>query len=814
MTLHKATIASLALLPGVVFLSLLPPVCGGGTASPSDIPKLAWAHYVGWGFDFAGQVDNPSPGWRRLDDRSLSGSQWTSSDTGLTSTTRTQILAAMQYGLDGFTVDIIPTEAYATSPGRLYQAAEGLPFYISLCVDGWPANAADKTVEHLAAWFRKWGTHPNNHYIDGKPVIFIYKTSRTPEESAAIVQKLKDLGHEAYWLVQPQRENTLWDNAGLLDRNLATFDGLYDFGSNGITQAQMTTRLENGRRALTRARRPDGGVLVAGITQGYNGSHNAFYRPFHGTGTLRQNWEAALAANATQVCLTTWNDYTENTHFEPSAWGRDTLLCINREYLRRWRGTPLPPRPPQVFAAYKNEVRLGDDWTLEIQSFPYTWAAADEPSATAVCHTRLADMDGRTVRDFPPVVLQRDHHTLVTHRLEQPGFDLPRQLRIHSSITTSRTPPASGDPAWRELYPLVIRPGIMRDYRTIRVALRELLPAPTLRVTQKPSGELEATATLEDWSWVGAAELLCNGRPLATLDIAKEKTPGTTARFTLPARPARQPVDLYTVRFTRADGRYAWSRPALLPAASSGKAAILTSVLPRAGDFDETWGNAAAVRVPREITVPASEIYGFTFPMDDADARHPRDTFGWNIVALGGGARWGKTEPAAIPRVIPAAGSAPAHFRLDGKASRILVEIHALPHDTVTIEARIRPQPHEETGYVFSDQNRALDLGLAPDGRLFVQRADTRLVSGQPIPTGEWSHVAAVYDGATLRLYINGKPAGEKNAPPSVRAINSIPAIGCKHEEYLRFSRYYRGDIAGLSVVARPLQPAGFSLSR
>ncbi len=777
-----------------------------GRAEEGNVPKLVWAHYVGWGFNFAQHFDDTNDVRRKLGDRSLlPESKWVSADTGLTSTTRPQILSAMEYGVDGFTVDIIPTEAYPNGLGRLYTAAEGLPFYISLCVDGWPESlSVDLIVDRLTEYFENWGDHPNNFYIDGKPVIFIYKTSRSPESSAEIVNKLKARGHEAYWVVQPQRENTLWDNADLFARSLKVFDGLYDFGSNGLSLADMTLRLENGREALAKAGRPDG-VLVAGITQGYNGTHNAYYRPFHGTGTLRDNWEAAMAVDADWVCLTTWNDYIENTHFEPSVWGRDALLKINREYARVWRGETAHPRPPQVFVAYKPEVRMGDGWTVEVQSFPYS-------TKPAQCYVRLLDISGNVEKVYPAVDLKPDGHTVVDHRFETPGLDGLSFYRVEAAITTDGKAPAADDKAWRELYPLIVRPGIMRDYQTLRVDLNELLPSPSLAV-KEDGDSLKFTSRFKSWSWVGTAELLCNGQIMATQEIAKKGGHDVVVDFELAPRPQRQPIDVYIVRITRADGRYAWSNPVEVRHMDDVDF-VSFPVVPRGGNFDETWGvGTHGAKVPVQYEVASEEIYGFSLPMDEDSARHPRDVGGWNIVSEGGGKRWG-IDDTAVPAVkkgegIP--GGAASYYDFDGENDRIVVIARSLPHDVMTVEAYVCPESTEGMTYLLSDQNRALDMGIF-DGSLFAVRNGTEVISEAKLPIGEWSAVAAVYTGESIEIYIDGKLAGQAPTTATIRAINSVPTIGCHHQEHLNFSRFYRGGMAGFTVTGNALNPDTFKL--
>ncbi|WPJ96648.1 endo-1,3-alpha-glucanase family glycosylhydrolase [Coraliomargarita algicola] len=797
------------LLGGGTFLHANEEASFGGDGRSA---KMVWAHYIAWGFNFTDYRDNFNVGWRRLDDRSNLGSPLTSANEGLTSTTRTQILSAMQYGIDGFTVNIMHPNAYAGSMNRMYRAAEGLPFKISLCVDGFGARLpVEEVVEHMAQYFEKWGTHPNNSYIDGKPVVFIYHPRRSPEDCEEIVQQLKAKGHEAYWLVQPQREGTLWDDRDLIDRYLTAFDGLYDFGSNGISRENMDLRLSNGREALARAGRSDSGLLVAGITQGYNGSHNAFYRPFFGTGTLRDNWESAIAEEADWVCLTTWNDYIENTHFEPSEWDPGALLKINREYIRLWRGEVAPPRPPQVFASYKNEVRLGDDWTIELQAFPYTTPAQ-------VCYTKITDLDGNLIKAFSPLELSSQEHTVMTYRLTHPGLDSPRYMRIWTAVADEATGESLESLEWRELYPVVVRPGVMCDYRTVRVDLGDLLDPLSLRVESSGS-ELKFSSSFDTWSWVGKAELLCNGRVVSAKEIVSFKETKVAIDFTLDPRPADQPIDLYVLRLTRADGRYLWSQPLAIKStrlAESDEDELVTLPgLLREGDFDESWGKAMFTAEVKTLQVPEEEIYGFNLPMDDENAVYPRDIAGWNIATLGGGRKWGVSVPEAVPSVLTDAALPRGHeryYHFDGEDDRVLLQVRGFPHGVVTVEAWVRPEQQTSAGYILSDQNRGFDFGVSADGKLFSQRGLFRCYSSEPLAIDAWSHVAAVYDGSTMRLYVNGEFVGEKALRVTLRSINSIPVIGCKHMEYLQFSHFYRGDLAGLSVTANVLDPDDFKL--
>lgn len=780
------------------------------SSASTDVPKLVWAHYVGWGHNFADRYDTTNLGWSRLDDRPL-GNKWTSTDTGISSTVRNQIVTALQYDIDGFTVDLPNGRDYAGALQRFYDAAEGLPFYISICVDNWMNLSIDETVQGLADWFQRYGKHPNNYYIDDKPVIFIYNASRPAEECAEVVDLLKARGYEAFWLIQAQPETSRWENTSALDAYLNVYDGLYDFGSNGFTQDELNQRFARGRAALAKAGRPNGGLLAAGITRGYNGTNNAFYRPMSDTGSLRMNWEAALKHNADWITITTWNDYAENTHFEPAVWGQDSLLRLNREYIRLWRGEPSPARPPEVFITYKNEVRLGDDWKLELQGFPYS-------TEKSTLHVRLGDETGRIFETLPPLPLAQNEHILRSHRLTTPGMTTPRTIRIWTSIISDKTAkPAFDD--WRELYPVVIRSGHMRDYQTICVAMSNFTKSrsPALRIKKTDANEVRFETTFNTWSWVGKAELLRNGRPVSTQEIAKNGHPVTDIEFILPKLPVQNPRDLYVVRLLRADGILAWSEPLFVQNSDTNKISAkqeTMQVVVRGADFDELWSSPfAQAKEIKNLSVNASEIFGFRFTMGDENAVYPQDIGGWHIFAYGGG-QWGgdRSIPEQVPQ--PKRDGERAYYNFDGEKQHIVLQPRSLPHDVLTLEAVIRPQKHQKDGFIFSDQNRAFDVGITPEGKLFVERSGDRLISSDTVSENKWAHVAAIYDGTKLRLFINGHASGEKSVPATIRSINSIPTIGCRHQEHMSFSHHYHGDIDDLAVTGRVLEPSEFILNR
>ena len=767
--------------------------------------KLCWAHYVGWGFDQVNGYDRAAldPVWRlqKFNDRSLLG-RHAQTDEGVGEATKRQVRTALQYGIDGFCVDVPASEDsrelfYADTMRRFYRAAEGTPFKIALCVDG-SAPSAERMTRMLAAFFNRWGKHPNSCLVDGKPAVFIYNSRpRTLEEWRAILDALRSQDLEAYWLVQPMGEGTLWENPKTLADNLSVFDGFYDFGINGFTPEQMLTRLTNGQRALDRHR--PGGLLAAGITQGYLGNGNSFYRPFLNTGTLRNNWEAALKADAPWVCLTTWNDYVEHTHFEPSAVNLDTLLRINRDYVDRWRNEPVPQRPPQVFVSYHEEANLGDDWTLEILSLPYH-------TAPTLVRMRLLTLSGDPVFEPESVAIPQDALRAEVLRVPQIGMDGVRLFRVQIQLDS-----AAATNAWYELYPVVVRPGHLESLRTIHIPLDSLAAAPNLTLATE-NGKRTARIRFNRWNLAGKVELLRNGWPVGETEIAHKGSPSFTVTLPLPETNAT-PSDLFVARYSNLSGDVAWSTPCVARVGIYATATNPSPILVTGSDFDEGWwgGPQRVSRLAepqlRSVPLAADETFAITYAIDNGSGSELASVSGWLLPALlGADHKDFRPNPKNTPQWVNDSGR-PA-LRFDGQDDRVVLPSRTMPYGPFTLELSVCPEPTGTNMTLFSEFNQAAILTLTPDAHVRFARKKESVTSKDPLPARQWSHLAAVYDGQSLKLYLNSELAAETSAEAHVIRINSLPIIGNTHGGDQGFA----GRIGGFHLQSGSLAPTDFVL--
>ena len=776
------------------------------TSAAAEPAQMCWAHYVAWGFDQVNGYDRAAldPLWslQKFNDRSLLG-RHAQTDEGVGEATKLQVRTALQYGIDGFCVDLIMQAErsetfYADAMTRFYRAAEGTSFKVAPCIDS-TAPSPDALIRAFAAYLERWGHHPNTCLVEGKPVIFIYNSQpRSLAEWRQIIDALKTKGLAAYWLVQPMGEGTLWSNPQALADNLAVFDGLYDFGINGFSSAQMLERLTNGQQALNQHR--PGGLLVAGITQGYLGNGNSFYRPYLNTGTLRDTWSAALAAKARWVCLTTWNDTIEHTHFEPSAVNRDTLLRINRDYVARWRKEPVPPRPPQVFVSYHEEASLGDDWTLEVLSLSY----GTEPAAVRV---RLLDEAGQVRFEPAPVALPADRLQAETLRVPQIGLEGTHLFRVQVQLST-----ASMTNDWRDLYPVTVRLGHLESLRTIHIPLDSLAAEPELTLRNESAGRF-AQVRFNRWNLAGRVELLRNGWPVAETEVSHKGAPSVTFRLPVPATNAT-PSDLFVARYSTLSGDVAWSIPVRAPTtlSSSPAATNLCPVIVTGSDFDEGWWGGKLSRLDKPRVLPASvsvdEVYALTYPMTNGVGSELQSVSGWQTpLLLGRRHKWMQKKEAWSPSWSQAEGKHRFALRFDGADDCAILPSRSMPYGPFTLELNVFP---EQTGVgmtLFSD-TCGVSLKILADGCLRLARRKEAVTGHTALAANRWAHLAAVYDGGQLRLYADGVLDAEGPAEAQPTRINSLPVVGNNDT----FNEGFRGLLGGFHLQAGALTPDRFVL--
>lgn len=101
--------------------------------------------------------------------------------------------------------------------------------------------------------------------------------------------------------------------------------------------------------------------------------------------------------------------------------------------------------------------------------------------------------------------------------------------------------------------------------------------------------------------------------------------------------------------------------------------------------------------------------------------------------------------------------------------------------EAFTIMAWVRHEPTDAYTPIIDQRERAADgydLYFTPTSRLFLRVNNVTLTGQTIVADGSWHHVAAVYDGASVRLYVDGVLDRQQNAPAMVVDADADLFIG------------------------------------
>jgi hypothetical protein len=148
-----------------------------------------------------------------------------------------------------------------------------------------------------------------------------------------------------------------------------------------------------------------------------------------------------------------------------------------------------------------------------------------------------------------------------------------------------------------------------------------------------------------------------------------------------------------------------------------------------------------------------------------------------------------------------------AALRFDGADNCAILPSRAMPYGPFTLELNVLPEQEGRAMTLFAD-TCGVSLKLTPDGNLRLSRLKSTATGQRTLPLGRWTHVAAVYTGEQLKLYVDGALDAEAPAETQALRINSLGVVG---NSYIS-DEGFQGLVGGLHLQCGVLALRRFAL--
>ncbi len=291
-------LALIVMLAAASLLAALPPTTAAAQAQPGD--PVVLAHYYIW-FE--------PTSWNRAKSDYPAAGRYSSDQIA---TMRGHVELAQSVGIDGFIVSWKSTEVLDPRLENLIAIAEELDFKLAITYQGLDFNREPlppaRIGDDLDLFVERYAESPAFDLFDKPLVAWSGTWEYEPNEIAVVTSARSD-----HLLILATEKNV--DGYQRIGESV---DGnLYYWSSvNPETFPGYPMKLIEMGNAV----RSNGGLWIAPVAPGFDarliGGNTVVER--RGGTTLRSQWNAALASVPHAIGIISWNEFSENTHIEPS----------------------------------------------------------------------------------------------------------------------------------------------------------------------------------------------------------------------------------------------------------------------------------------------------------------------------------------------------------------------------------------------------------------------------------------------------------------------------------------------------------------
>jgi hypothetical protein len=182
--------------------------------------------------------------------------------------------------------------------------------------DGTKGPVAGVMGEWLKKAFDKFVQHPAFLRTRGRPVIFVYVADAfTPAEWRAMIQTLERSGRNLFLMAD-----------SLDPAFLESFSGAFSYATAGISRPDLerfhsdqALRTQSYNLSHGGARRLSAATVSPGYDDTFLERETALVVDRANGATYDAQWQSAVKAQPDWILVTSWNEFWENTHVEPSV---------------------------------------------------------------------------------------------------------------------------------------------------------------------------------------------------------------------------------------------------------------------------------------------------------------------------------------------------------------------------------------------------------------------------------------------------------------------------------------------------------------
>jgi hypothetical protein len=232
---------------------------------------------------------------------------------------------AQQYGIHGFISSWWGSGNYRDANfARLLTAAQGTNFKVTIYFEtlGERFRTTQDVVNQLEYVLESYSNHPNFLRYRGKPVIFLYSVEsivrnhgQTPLQAwQAILSQIRADGYDAVWI------GHTFDPS-----YLEVFDGLHAYGFYAEDLPEVYSSVSGQVRTyqflqdLNAERKIWAPAAMPGYDDDLLGRPGSWYLDRAGGDTYSYTFQAAIQSQADWIVITSFNEWWEHTHIEPSS---------------------------------------------------------------------------------------------------------------------------------------------------------------------------------------------------------------------------------------------------------------------------------------------------------------------------------------------------------------------------------------------------------------------------------------------------------------------------------------------------------------